>query len=261
MQYVNFGGLDKAATILNEHPFQGPIVRILPQIDLFIETTVSRKRPVFVTALREETRTDYPQGAIRELVMNAIMHRDYQGNAPIHFYQYAERLEVVNHGGLYGRARPENFPNVSDYRNPIIAEAMKVLGYVNCYNRGINMIQDELVANGNGKAEFSFHLITAFEAKVALAAKEALRDAVSDEQGSSIKSIQKSMQKSMQNLGRTDSEIVRKIKDAPNITTLQLAEQIGMSRIGIQKAIARLKAKGIIRRVGPDKGGHWEVVG
>ena len=97
--------------------------------------------------------------------------------------------------------------------------------------------------------------------KVALAAKEALRDAVSDEQGSSIKSIQKSMQKSMQNLGRTDSEIVRKIKDAPNITTLQLAEQIGMSRIGIQKAIARLKAKGIIRRVGPDKGGHWEVVG
>ena len=111
------------------------------------------------------------KGAIRELVMNAIMHRDYQGNAPIHFYQYADRLEIVNHGGLYGRARPENFPNVSDYRNPIIAEAMKVLGYVNCYNRGINMVQDELDANGNGKAEFSFRLITAFEAKVALAGK------------------------------------------------------------------------------------------
>ena len=253
MQYVNFGGFDKAATILNEHPFQGPIVRVLPQIDLFIETTVSRKRPVFVTALREETRTDYPQGAIRELVMNAIMHRDYQGNAPIHFYQYADRFEVVNHGGLYGRARPENFPNVSDYRNPIIAEAMKVLGYVNCYNRGINMIQDELIANGNGKAEFSFRLITAFEAKVALAVKE---DAVIDKQGSSIKSIQESIQ----NLGQTDGEIVRKIKDAPNITTLQLAERIGMSRIGIQKAITRLKAKGIIRRVGPDKGGHWEVL-
>ena len=165
VQYVSFGGLDKAATILNEHPFKGPIVRMLAQIDLFIETTVARKRPVFVTALREETRTDYPKGAIRELVMNAIMHRDYQGNAPIHFYQYSDRLEIVNHGGLYGRARPENFPNVSDYRNPIIAEAMKVLGYVNCYNRGINMVQDELEANGNGKAEFSFRLITAFDTK------------------------------------------------------------------------------------------------
>ena len=39
----------------------------------------------------------------------------------------------------------------------------------NCYNRGINMVQDELEANGNGKAEFSFRLITAFEAKVAKA--------------------------------------------------------------------------------------------
>lgn len=260
VQYVSFGGLDKAATILNEHPFKGPIVRMLSQIDLFIETTIARKRPVFVTALREETRTDYPKGAIRELVMNAIMHRDYQGNAPIHFYQYADRLEIVNHGGLYGRARPENFPNVSDYRNPIIAEAMKVLGYVNCYNRGINMVQDELVANGNGKAEFSFRLITAFEARVAIAAKEGQQKVVPEGQESSIKSIQKSIRESIQNLGRTDSELVRRIKDTPIITTSQLAEEIGMSRIGVQKAIARLKARNIIRRVGPDKGGHWEVV-
>jgi hypothetical protein len=56
--------------------------------------------------------------------------------------------------------------DVSDYRNPIIAEAMKVLGYVNCYNRGINMVQDELEANGNAKAEFSFRLITAGYAAV-----------------------------------------------------------------------------------------------
>lgn len=267
VQYVNFGGLDKAATILNEHPFKGPIVRMLAQIDLFIETTVARKRPVFVTALREETRTDYPKGAIRELVMNAIMHRDYQGNAPIHFYQYSDRLEIVNHGGLYGRARPENFPNVSDYRNPIIAEAMKVLGYVNCYNRGINMVQDELEANGNGKAEFSFRLITAFEAKVALAGNgeggvSPENDTINPQNnlGSTEESIQKSIQKSIQNLGRTDSEIVRRMKDAPSITTSHLAEEMGMSRIGIQKAIARLKANDIIRRVGPDKGGHWEVL-
>ncbi|MBQ7189657.1 MAG: winged helix-turn-helix transcriptional regulator [Kiritimatiellae bacterium] len=61
-------------------------------------------------------------------------------------------------------------------------------------------------------------------------------------------------------MGRTDCEIVRKIKDTPSITTSQLAEEMGMSRIGIQRAIARLKARDIIRRVGPDKGGHWEVV-
>ena len=249
MQYVNFGGLDKADTILNEHPFKGPIVRMLSQIDLFIETTIARKRPVFVTALREETRTDYPKGAIRELVMNAIMHRDYQGNAPIHFYQYSDRLEIVNHGGLYGRARPENFPNVSDYRNPIIAEAMKVLGYVNCYNRGINMVQDELVANGNGKAEFSFRLITAFEAKVTTTAKEARRDAVSSEQESSMKSSMKS-----------DERLLKLLKEFPTASLPNMAEGIGLSVAGVRKVIDRLRAAGRIRRVGPDKGGHWEVV-
>ena len=43
----------------------------------------------------------------------------------------------MNAGGLYGEARPENFPNVNDYRNPIIAEAMKEMKYVNMFNQGI----------------------------------------------------------------------------------------------------------------------------
>ena len=48
----------------------------------------------------------------------------------------------------------------------ISVDSFSLPGDVNCYNRGINMVQDELEANGNGKAEFSFRLITAFEAKV-----------------------------------------------------------------------------------------------
>ena len=248
VQYVSFGGRDKAATILNEHPFKGPIVRMLAQIDLFIETTIARKRPVFVTALREETRTDYPKGAIRELVMNAIMHRDYQGNAPIHFYQYADRLEVVNHGGLYGRARPENFPNVSDYRNPIIAEAMKVLGYVNCYNRGINMVQDELVANGNGKAEFSFRLITAFEAKVALAGN-GLSDKL-PESGTMDGTID----------GTMALRIVSVIEKEPSVTMDQLSEKLSVARRTLVRYMNILQENKRIKRVGGKRFGHWEVV-
>jgi predicted HTH transcriptional regulator len=81
--------------------------------------------------------------------MNAIMHRDYESNAPVKFYQFTDRIEIVNPGGLYGNARPENFPNVNDYRNPVIAEAMKVLGYVNRFNRGIARVKVELKENGN----------------------------------------------------------------------------------------------------------------
>lgn len=42
--------------------------------------------------------------------MNAICHRDYESNGPIQFYQYADRIEIENHGGLYGRANEQNFP-------------------------------------------------------------------------------------------------------------------------------------------------------
>ena len=169
LQYVQFDGFDNAAPIVNEHAFRGGLCTMLPKIDTFIETTIARKRPVPISALREKMVFEYPKWSIRELVMNALMHRDYQGNAPVKFYQYRDRLEIVNHGGLYGRARPENFPDVSDYRNPVVAEAMRVLGYVNRYNRGIATLQNELAANGNGPARFSFRLRTAFEATVALA--------------------------------------------------------------------------------------------
>ncbi|HKL91910.1 MAG TPA: ATP-binding protein [Bacteroidales bacterium] len=57
--------------------------------------------------------------------------------------------EIQNPDGLYGKVSPANFPNVSDYRNPFIAEAMKILGYVNRFSRGIYRVQKKLVENGN----------------------------------------------------------------------------------------------------------------
>jgi len=88
---------------------------------------------------------------------------DYETNAPVQFYEYDDRIEVQNPGGLYGKVSPDNFPNVSDYRNPFIAEAMKILGYVNRFSRGIYRVQKELIENGNGEASFDFSLITAFK--------------------------------------------------------------------------------------------------
>lgn len=162
VQYVRFKGFDRAGDIINEHKFAGNICRELPKIDTFIETSISQKRPIPVSVLREETVSKYPYWATRELLMNAIMHRDYETNAPVLFYEYDDRIEIQNPGGLYGKVSPANFPNVSDYRNPFIAEAMKVLGYVNRFSRGVYRVQKELVENGNGKAEFDFSLITAF---------------------------------------------------------------------------------------------------
>ena len=166
VQYVQFDGVDNAAEITNQNEFRGNLMSSLPVLKTFVETSVVKKWPVPVSALQEKIKYNYPEWAIRELLMNAIMHRDYSGNTPVKFYIYSDRLEITNPGGLYGNARPENFPNVNDYRNPVISEALKVLGYVNKYNRGVARVKQELLENGNGEAVFTLDKITVFSVSV-----------------------------------------------------------------------------------------------
>ena len=111
--------------------------------------------PVATSALTEKSLVDYPRNAVRELAMNAIMHRDYRSTAPIDIHWFQDRIEIKSPGGLYGEASPQNFPNRSSYRNPIIAEALKALGYVNRYGYGIQRAQEALRRNGNPPAEFT----------------------------------------------------------------------------------------------------------
>lgn len=141
---------------------------MLEELEGFINNALVERKPGSVSVLREEPQLNYPYWALWELLMNAVMHRDYQSNTPIRLYQYDDRIEIMNAGGLYGNARPENFPNVNNYRNPIISESMKVLGYVNRFSRGVVRVNEELMENGNGKALFNFDLMTAFEVTVKL---------------------------------------------------------------------------------------------
>ena len=163
IQYVRFEGETKAGKIINEKEFKGGLATLLPRLDTFLEDAIVMKRPEEVSILREKTITNYPGEALRELLMNACMHRDYQSNTPIRLYQFDDRIEIMNAGGLYGEARPENFPNVNAYRNPIIAEAMKIMKYVNMFNRGISRVQEYLAENGSRPAQFNVDKLTVFE--------------------------------------------------------------------------------------------------
>lgn len=153
IQYVHYDGTGLESDILDERLFSGDLITVLRELDAFLKTLFPA-RPVAVSPLREEIRSTYPMGAIRELVMNAIMHRDYESNSPISFYQFSNRIEIQNPGGLYGEATAENFPDQNAYRNPKVAEAMKTLGYVNRFGRGIAKTRELLKNNNNPPAEF-----------------------------------------------------------------------------------------------------------
>ena len=161
IQYVRFAGKDRAGEIMTEHEFKSNLCTTLQELDTFVETTIANRRPIPVSSTREDPFVDYPYWATRELLMNAICHRDYTSNGPIQFYQYDDRIEIMNHGGLYGRANEQNFPKVNDYRNIVVAEAMKVLGFVNRHSRGVLRVQKDLKANENGEAVYDFSYQTA----------------------------------------------------------------------------------------------------
>lgn len=163
VQFVRFDGYEITSPVEDDRQFEGNYTDLLPKLEAFIEMSIVRRRPVPVSILREEMVSNYPYWALRELLLNSLMHRDMQGNGPIRLYEFRDRIELVNPGGLYGNARPENFPFINDYRNPIVAAAFKTLGYVNMFNRGVREVQRQLDENGNPPAIFNVDRLTAFE--------------------------------------------------------------------------------------------------
>lgn len=155
VQFVQFDGLELSDDPAAEKSFSGNLITVLSELDSFLKGRFTQK-PVAVSELREQAVFDYPPEAIRELLMNAVLHRDYQSTGPVRFYQFTDRIEIQSPGGLYGEASRENFPKVNAYRNPIIAEAMHVLGYVNRFGRGIARARRVLAENGSPEAQFQF---------------------------------------------------------------------------------------------------------
>lgn len=151
VQYVRFKGDDEASEFDFEHRFDGDLTTQLGQMDEFIKSTVVK---MVLPELGGDYFFNYPIRALKELLFNAVIHKDYQSNAPVKFYEFNNRIEISNAGGLYGKARPENFPNENDYRNPALAEAVKNLGFVNGFNVGVKAAIASLERNGNLKPEF-----------------------------------------------------------------------------------------------------------
>ncbi len=155
VQYVKYDGKTLGDDILAERRFSGDLLTLLREVEAFLPS-LGRRWPVVETALRERTVEEYPAQAVRELVMNAIMHRYYGSNQFIKVYQFSDRIEIHNPGGLYGEAQARNFPNRNDYRNPIITEAMKALGYANRFGRGVERAKKILQDNGSPEPHFDF---------------------------------------------------------------------------------------------------------
>jgi ATP-dependent DNA helicase RecG len=156
LQFIRFQGVGLDSDPTAENRLSGDLLTVLRELGQIISVH-NATAPRAETALREKQVAPYPNIALREFLMNAVMHRWYEGStAPIRFYWFSDHVEIQSPGGLFGEATPQNFPNQNSYRNPVIAEAMKTLGFVNRFGRGVVRAQSALAENGNPPAEFNF---------------------------------------------------------------------------------------------------------
>ena len=156
VQFVRFDGVDLTSPISDQAEIGGSLSDLLRALDEKLRAHI-RIATSITSGDQEVRRPDYPLAALQQLARNAVMHRSFEGtNAPIRISWFADRIEIQNPGGPFGQVTQENFghPGVADYRNPHLAEAMKILGYVQRFGVGIATARAELETNGNPPLEF-----------------------------------------------------------------------------------------------------------
>ena len=156
VQFLRIAGQDLSDPVTDEALCDGPLVTLVNRLD--DKLTAHNRTAVDFTSSEREIRTpSYPLPALQQLARNAIMHRTYEGtNSPVHVYWFDDRVEITSPGGPYGAISADNFgrPGLVDYRNPILAESMRVLGLVQRYGAGIPSARQHLRDNAQPEPEF-----------------------------------------------------------------------------------------------------------
>jgi ATP-dependent DNA helicase RecG len=156
VQFLRIAGRELADPIADEQLIDGPLAELLRRLDE--KLSAHNRTAVDLTSGERERRTStYPMPALQQIVRNAVMHRSYEAtNSPVRVTWYDDRIEITNPGGPYGAVTVENFgrPGIADYRNPNVAEALRVMGFVQRFGVGIATARRELEGNGNPPPEF-----------------------------------------------------------------------------------------------------------
>ena len=122
---------EQGERFLDNQRIEGNISDMLEGAMKFVSRNMRMKTIINPLTGKREDRTDYPITAIREAILNALVHRDYSIHTegmPIQLIMYEDRIEIKNPGGFYGRMRIDQLGKVQpDTRNPVIASELEVL--------------------------------------------------------------------------------------------------------------------------------------
>jgi len=156
VQFLRIQGTALADPIVDEAVIDGPLAALTQRLDEKLGAH-NRVAVDIVSHSLEQRHYQYPPAALNQITRNALMHRSYEGtHAPARVYWFDDRVEVLSPGGPYGQITAQNFgqPGYADYRNPHLAEAMRVLGLVQRFGVGLDIARRALRKNGNPPPRF-----------------------------------------------------------------------------------------------------------
>ena len=198
-------------------------------------------------------RFPVPREAMREALLNALVHRDYAVPAPLQIRVYDERLVLVNPAVLPDGWTQASLlaPHYSQPHNPDIANAFFRAGEIEAWGRGIQRIFD---ACRMAKAPTP---VVRFEANGLWVEFPFSPDYLALIRGAPVETP---VETPVEALVRTPSRILAVLHRQPAATLHEVAAALGLSTSAVERAARRLQEEGRLRRVGPKKGGRWEVL-
>ena len=244
--------------VVKDIEFKGTLLEMTKSSLDFIATQI--KEYTFLGSdANFRTTPQYPKFCWTELIVNAVVHRDYSiMGTDIIVKIFDNHLIVESPGILPGMVRLNNIRQIHFSRNPKIAQFMHDYELVKEFGEGVDRMFREMEAAGNPAPEYRQY---DFMLKATLISSHNEKSNDNNEDG---KGGQTGGQTSGQTGGQTNTDntivVLQAIVNDPYITRIKLSELTGIAPSAVQKHINKLKKQGIIKRNGGDFGGHWEIL-
>ncbi|MBO9204377.1 MULTISPECIES: RNA-binding domain-containing protein [Niastella] len=193
----------------------------------------------------------FPEEAIREAVINAVIHKDYGCGIPIQISVYEDQFYCWNNG---------KFDKHPSY-NPDIANTFFRAGYIESWGRGMEKIIDECSQAGLPDPSFNYDtngLMVQFKAKP-VAASEKMAGEMAGEMAGQVAGEMAGETNGNASEKRL-KKILELIKANPEITMPEVVSKVGISLRSVERNIQELQKRNVLKRVGATKNGRWEVM-
>ena len=254
--------------VIKDVTFEGTILNQVEKTIEFIETQV-REHTFLGQHAQFVTKRDYPEFVIQEMTVNACCHRAYNiKGTEIQIKMFDDRLVFESPGKLPGQVKPNNIRHTHFSRNPKIAAFLKAYHFVKEFGEGFDRICREQEANGANTPSFrtdEFILkITVPKVNERLPEKLPENADRTEKLPENIDKLTEKLTEKAKALGERLTEnkiaILRLMVEDPYISKSSIAELVGISYTAVGSNIKAMRGK-YLRRVGPDKGGFWEIIG